>query len=92
MSNEQNTNEATGGGSALNAELDDTLPPESGDAERFAWMIENWIMYKPPGYDGCDRGRFDLYEFTDTGDIRAAIDKARLKSNAEITGRGEEHE
>ena len=65
--------------SALNVELDDHLPPEPGDAERFAWLIENWLTYKPAGYDGCDKGRFDLYAFSETGDIRKAIDKRLLR-------------
>jgi hypothetical protein len=79
MSTERDSNEVADCVSALNVELDDHLPPEPGDAERFAWLIENWLTYKPAGYDGCDKGRFDLYAFSETGDIRKAIDKRLLR-------------
>ena len=48
------------------------------DAQRFLWLLDV-IEYKPPGYDGCDFGRFDLFWRSDNPDLREAIDNELRK-------------
>jgi len=44
------------------------------DTDRLNWLIEN-VEYKPPGYDGCDHGRFDMICPYNENDLRKCIDK-----------------
>jgi hypothetical protein len=46
------------------------------DAERYRWLRDEWIDYKPAGYDGRNVGRFDLVLDHLTCDLDAAIDAA----------------
>jgi DNA repair exonuclease SbcCD ATPase subunit len=46
------------------------------DAKRYQILKDDYIEYKPAGYDGCSFGRFDLCWKSDTSDLSKAIDAA----------------
>ncbi|HET8687512.1 MAG TPA: hypothetical protein VFM18_12730 [Methanosarcina sp.] len=48
-------------------------------ADRYDWLDQNAIMWKPPGYDGCKRGRFDAYWYSEDEDLAYHIDSQLKK-------------
>lgn len=48
-------------------------------SDRYDWLDENAIWWKPPGYDGCDLGRFDAYWFSEESDLATYIDSQLKK-------------
>lgn len=61
---------------ALKAERDAAMK----DAERYRWLRDVWMDYKPAGYDGRNVGRFDLVLDYPVDDLDAAIDAAIAKA------------
>ena len=61
---------------SLKAERDALLK----DAERYRWLRDVWMDYKPAGYDGRNVGRFDLVLDYPVDDLDAAIDAAIAKA------------
>ena len=64
---------------ALKAERDVLLK----DAERYRWLRDVWMDYKPAGYDGRNVGRFDLVLDYPVDNLDAAIDAAIAKAEGE---------
>jgi hypothetical protein len=44
------------------------------DAERYRWAKENLIEWNPPGYNGWDKGRFDMLWESEERNIDVVID------------------
>lgn len=61
---------------ALKAERDAVMK----DAERYRWLRDVWMDYKPAGYDGRNVGRFDLVLDYPVDNLDAAIDAAIAKA------------
>jgi Fe2+ transport system protein B len=59
------------------------------DAQRYRLAKEEMIMFKPAGYDGMNRSRFDAVWFSDEPDLDKDLD-ARIAKNAAIAAKGEE--
>lgn len=61
--------------------LQDELAKMPIDAARYRWLCDELIVWMPPGYNGNQKGRFELYWEQESHDLNAAVDAAMKESN-----------